>query len=216
LNISVWLGDTNLFFDAAEPSCIGAPLRCVAAALIELVGCETGSALPVAQSYSAETFARLRKGNSVLSPTAAIFGAKSAGSICKRSPDSIADNPGRAIEHRFDQLNDRSARLEIRVGEAGFSTGSVNPLASAHYVLLALLAVRNGMRSFLAQPDRAPTVDALFGLRQELDTSPEAAVTGFCDSELMKDGYGTGLHELIVRHATEVLGNRPDYADRVA
>jgi hypothetical protein len=173
--------------------------RAVARETIRSIGRVTGSLLPAVQSYSDETFRRIFDVG-VGVPSRAAFGSKASGASCKLSPDPIAANPARAVEHDYDSFGPNSLRLEVRIGEPGGGAGISNELAGPHYVVLMLIAIGNGIRACTDQAD-VPTWDALHCCEQPLDASHAEALASFERSRILRDGYGRALHNLVVRHA---------------
>jgi len=204
VNLSALHGGCNAFHDAQAHDQGSALLHSVARALVACLGRDTGSLLPVAQSYSPETFERLFRVDLHV-PDRASIGAKSSGAACKQSPDAIAANPSRAVEHSFDELGEDTIRLEMRAGEAGGGAGMSNPLSSPHSVLLMLIAARLGIDNHQVWSSPSPAVRGLPTVEQPLNISHQDSLSSFERSAVLQDGYGDRLHRLVAKHARLVL-----------
>ena len=195
VNLSLVRGGRNAFHDPGALDKASALFHSVARASVACLGRTSGSLLPVAQSYKPETFERLFRVDLDV-PDHAGLGAKCTGASCKLSPDSIAANPSRAVEHAFDELGPDTIRLEMRAGEAGGGSGLSNPLASPHTILLMLVAAHCGIATV-----QKLSVRRFGATAQPLNTSHRDSVASFERSDLLRRGYGARLHGLVAQHA---------------
>jgi hypothetical protein len=197
-NVSLTCKGRNAFWSSEALGHTTPLLRAVAGELIRAVGRETGSLLPAVQSYNPDSFFRLFRADLHASSRAAL-GNKSSGACCKISPDSIDENPARAVEHDYDMCTEDSLRLEVRLGEPGGGLNKSNPLAHPHYMLLVAAATWNGLRRYRAQPNQKS--DLLPLESQDFDRSYSEVLESFSHSRILKDSYGRRLHALTLRHA---------------
>jgi len=195
-NLSLLRGASNAFHDPASADQTSPLCRGVATELVLLFGRRTGSLLPAIQSCSQATFSRLGRVD-LDAPSRAAVGPKATGASCKVSPDRVALNPARAVDHDHDRFAPGSVRVEVRVGESGGALGGFRPSAILHYVLVCLVAARNGIeRSSRDCPPEWPVRD------QPLDASLAEAIESFSASRLLRSGYGPVLHEAVIAEAT--------------
>lgn len=204
VNVSLVRDGRNVFHDPRAHDQASALFHSVGRASVACLGKNSGSLLPLAQSYSPETFERLFRADLHV-PDRASVGPKSAGASCKQSPDSIATNPSRAVEHGFDRLGEDTIRLEVRAGEAGGGEGTSNALSAPHAVLLMLIAAQIGIDSYRSASSPLTPLRDPHPAEQPLNVSHDDALSSFERSVVLRDGYGGTLHRLVVMHARRVL-----------